>query len=335
MRTISRSSRARFRASASLLPVWRCTVSAIWWPMVKTGSNAVAGSWKIMATLWPRRSPRAREPMSSTSSPSTRMLPDQRVRCSGWSRRIERRVTLLPEPDSPRMPSVSPRLRSKLTPFTACTVRSGVTKVTWRSRTSRRLLMSGRRLRMAGARHPHVAGDRLPAGLGERRLDPGANVFGEGTARAEAATRRRIDRIGRIALDRRLMGALARIHRWPGREQRSRIGMLRVAVDRLDGAQLDDLAEIHHHHTVAEILHDIEVVADEEVGEAELGLEIDQHVQHLRLDRLVERRHRLVEDDQTWPERQGARDVDALALAARQLVRIALCIGVGLEPDLG
>src|SRR6266851_2019170 len=251
MRTISKSSRARLKASASLLPVWRCTVSAIWWPMVKTGSNAVAGSWKIMATRWPRRSPRARAPMSSTSSPSTRMLPDQRVRCSGWSRRIERRVTLLPEPDSPRMPSVSPRLTSKLTPFTACTVRSGVTKVTWRSRTSKRLLMSGHGLRMARARHPHVAGDFLPPRIGERRLDPGADILGEGTARAEAAARRRIDRIGRIALDRRLLGALARIHRRPCRQERARIGMLRVAVDRLDRAQLDDLAEIHHQHAVA------------------------------------------------------------------------------------
>src|SRR5580698_1949196 len=131
------------------------------------------------------------------------------------------------------MPSVSPRLRSKLTPFTACTVRSGVTKVTCRSRTSRRLLMSGRRFRMAGAGDAHVAGHRLTAGLGERRLDPGADILGEGAARAEAAARRRIDRIGWIALDRRLVGALARVHRRSRREQGARVGMLRLAVDRL------------------------------------------------------------------------------------------------------
>lgn len=29
-------------------------VSAIWWPMVKTGSKAVAGSWKIIAAALPR-----------------------------------------------------------------------------------------------------------------------------------------------------------------------------------------------------------------------------------------------------------------------------------------
>src|SRR5437868_4579461 len=195
MRTSSRSSRARFHASVSLLPVWRRIVSAIWWPTVKTGSNAVAGSWKIMATRPPRSSPSARG------------------------------------------------------------------------------LMSGRRLGMAGTGHSHVAGDLLPAGLRERRLDPGADVLGERAARAEAAARRRIDGIGRIALDGSLVGALARIHRRPRREQSARVGMLRIAVDRLDRPQLDDLAEIHHQHAVAEILNDIEVVADEDVGQAELGLE--------------------------------------------------------------
>ena len=44
-------------------------------------------------------------------------------------------MALLPDPDSPRMPSTSPAARSKLTPFTACTVRSRLAKVTRRSRT--------------------------------------------------------------------------------------------------------------------------------------------------------------------------------------------------------
>ena len=41
----------------------------------------------------------------------------------GTSRMIDRLVTDLPEPDSPTMPSVSPRPRSKLTPSTARTTR--------------------------------------------------------------------------------------------------------------------------------------------------------------------------------------------------------------------
>src|SRR5262249_58735525 len=106
------------------------------------------------------------------------MLPDQRVRCSGWSFRIERKVTLLPEPDSPKMPSVSPRLTSKLTPFTACTVRSGVTKVTWRSWTWRSSAMSGGPA-VARAGHPHVAGHFLRAGVSQYRFGLGADILGE------------------------------------------------------------------------------------------------------------------------------------------------------------
>ena len=41
--------------------------------------------------------------------------------------------------------------------------------------------------------------------------------------------------------------------------------------------------------------HDVEIVRDEHVGEAELVLQVDQQIEHLRLDRFVERRDRLVE----------------------------------------
>ena len=100
--------------------------------------------------------------MSSTSSPSSLMLPDQRVRCSGCSRRIERRVTLLPEPDSPRMPSVSPRLHVEADAVHrvhgAVGVDEGDVEVAGprEDRSCQR-----RRLRMAGAADAHVAGDRL------------------------------------------------------------------------------------------------------------------------------------------------------------------------------
>ena len=42
-------------------------------------------------------------------------------------------VTDLPEPDSPTMPSVSPRFRSKLTPSTARTVPQRVSKIGFQS----------------------------------------------------------------------------------------------------------------------------------------------------------------------------------------------------------
>src|SRR5690606_29169791 len=45
-------------------------------------------------------------------------------------------VTLLPQPDSPRMARVSPASRWKLTPFTACATPARVRNSTWRSTTS-------------------------------------------------------------------------------------------------------------------------------------------------------------------------------------------------------
>jgi hypothetical protein len=61
---------------------------------------------------------------------------------------------------------------------------------------------------------------------------------------------------------------------------------------------LDDLAEIHHGDAVGDVLHDRQVVRDEDVGEAEAGLQVAQQVDDLRLDRHVERRDRLVADDE-------------------------------------
>ena len=67
-----------------------------------------------------------------------------------------------------------------------------------------------------------------------------------------------------------------------------------------------------------------EVVRDEQVGQAELALQVAQQVDDLRLHRDVERRHRLVADDQARVERERAGDADALALPAGKLVRIAV-----------
>ena len=80
------------------------------------------------------------------------------------------------------------------------------------------------------------------------------------------------------------------------------------------------------------MFHNPQVVRNEEVGDAELLLQVLQQVDDLRLDRDVERRHRLVGDDQARLDRQGARDADALALPAAELVRIAV-VGVAPQTD--
>ena len=91
----------------------------------------------------------------------------------------------------------------------------------------------------------------------------------------------------------------------------------------IDRAKFDHFAEIHHQHAVGDVADDVEVVADEEIGQAEFALEIGQQIEHLRLDRFVERRDRFVEDHQSRRQRQRARNVDTLALPAGNFVRIA------------
>src|SRR5438552_17057048 len=65
-------------------------------------------------------------------------------------------------------------------------------------------------------------------------------------------------------------------------------------------------------------------MSDEEVRELEAILELLEKVDDLRLDRDVERRDRFVADDELGLDRERAGDPDALALAARELVRIAV-----------
>ena len=75
-----------------------------------------------------------------------------------------------------------------------------------------------------------------------------------------------------------------------------------------------------------------QVVRDEEVGQMESLLQVLQQVDDLRLDRNVERGDRLVEHQEARLDGERARDADALALAAGELVRIAL-ERLGAHPD--
>ena len=119
------------------------------------------------------------------------------------------------------------------------------------------------------------------------------------------------------------MRAPRRVGDGHGGQQLLRVGVLRVAEDRLARPDLDDLAEIHHRDPVADALDHRHVVRDEQVGEPELRLQVQHQVDDLRLDRDVERGDRLVGDDQLRPDGERAGDADALALAAGEFVREA------------
>src|SRR3546814_10749019 len=62
------------------------------------------------------------------------------------------------------------------------------------------------------------------------------------------------------------------------RQQGPGIGMLRVAEDFLRRAGLDDAAEVHHHHPVAEQAHDVEVRSEEHTSELQSLMRISYAV---------------------------------------------------------
>ena len=97
---------------------------------------------------------------------------------------------------------------------------------------------------------------------------------------------------------------------------------------------LDDLAEIHHGDAVAQVPDHRKIVRDEDVGEAEAVAQRLEQVDDLRLDRDVERRDRLVADDEVRLRRERARNADALALAAGEFVRDSGPSMPGLRPTM-
>jgi hypothetical protein len=101
------------------------------------------------------------------------------------------------------------------------------------------------------------------------------------------------------------------------------VGLLRPLEDLVGRALLDDHAVLHHEDAVAEVADDAEVVRDEEVAHARRLAQSRQQVEDLRLDRHVERRHRLVEHDHGGAGRERAGDGDPLPLAARHPQREA------------
>ena len=119
MRTRPRSSIARLRASAFDIPRRTVSPSMICDPTRRTGLSAVIGSWKIIAIPVPHVSRTSSRDREEISLPSNVTVP---VRVAVGARRpIEARErTVLPDPDSPTIPMLSPAAMSRVTPLTAC-----------------------------------------------------------------------------------------------------------------------------------------------------------------------------------------------------------------------
>ena len=74
-------------------------------------------------------------------------------------------------------------------------------------------------------------------------------------------------------------------------------------------------------------------MADENVSQSALFLQIFEHIQDLRLDRNIQRRDRFIANQKIGFNRQGARNTEPLALPAGKFMRIAVKV-TALQVDL-
>ena len=107
------------------------------------------------------------------------------------------------------------------------------------------------------------------ADLADLRLLGRAALLRLRAAGAEPAAARRRDRRRDLAAEvRPVLGPLVRVRDRDRGEQRGGVRVRRLLVERVGRADLADLAEVHHDDAVADVLHDREVVRDEDQREA-------------------------------------------------------------------
>jgi len=100
--------------------------------------------------------------------------------------------------------------------------------------------------------------------------------------------------------------------------------VLRHCQHRSDIASFDNRAVAHHRNPVGECARGGQIVGDEQQCEPPCRLELAEQFQDPGTVLRVQRRHRLVADQQFGLGGEGARDRDALALAAGKGVWITI-----------
>ena len=292
--------------------------------------------------------------MPTSSRPFSLMLP-----AVGSSSRSSILASVdLPQPDSPTSARHCPARSSRLTPETACTVATDLKLAprTWkcftRSVTTRtgspvpsgspgggpaacrrtrrccrpraltrgavpqqtRPLPAGRRHRRRNGRRQRAKARPAPGRLGPAHVGRHWAAWRESAARpvADAGRRQPADRGQPVltVLEQRKRG-----------QQASGVRHPRLGEDRVDPAHLDCLARVHHQYAVGDAGHDAKVVTDHDHRGVRLPLDGLQQVEYLRLDGDVQRRGRLVRDQQFGLVCDRHRDHDALAHATGQLMR--------------
>jgi hypothetical protein len=119
-----------------------------------------------------------------------------------------------------------------------------------------------------------------------------------------------------------------------GREQGLRIGMSGMIKHLLGRATFDDTAEIHDGDLIRQVLDNPQIVSDEKIRQSQVSLELGKEVEDLGLHGDVKCTGGLVADEEVRLDGEASRNADALPLATRELVRIAV-YHRGIEAHLG
>jgi hypothetical protein len=106
-----------------------------------------------------------------------------------------------------------------------------------------------------------------------------------------------------------------------------------VVVQDVRRGELAQLSEIHDGDPVAHMLHNCEVVRDEEHGQAHPGLQILQKIEDLCLYRHVECGDRFVAYEELRLEHEGPGDAHPLTLTTRELDRAAPPCRIRIDAD--
>ena len=100
--------------------------------------------------------------------------------------------------------------------------------------------------------------------------------------------------------------------------------LLRLLIDFFRRSGLPDASLVEHDHPVRELQRLLLIVGHEHGGDVDLVVELAKPAPQLLADLGVERAERLVEQQDARLDGERARERDALALAARQLRRVAV-----------
>ena len=172
--------------------------------------------------------------------------------------------------------------------------------------------------------HRMEAGEGVGVVSAEVRVAGAALVGGPQAAGREAAAHRQVGQRRGSAGDREELGAGLEGALGQGCHQRARVAVLRLGEERLRWRGLDDAAGVHDGDTVGVTGHDTQVVGNQDDAHLVFVAQLVDEVEDLHLRCDVQGRRGLVRDEDARLAHEGHGDHDALAHAARELVRVVV-----------